>query len=62
MRINLILGNIINYTLCCKITYIRPNYKLGLLGVCNYACACSKCVINGFKNPNGVIVCCLTNC
>jgi len=32
MKNDLIPENIINYALCCKIIYIRPNYRLGLLG------------------------------
>jgi hypothetical protein len=52
----------INYTFCYKIVYTKSNCKLGLLSFFNSACACSKCVINGFSNPNGVIVYCSTNC
>lgn len=46
----------INYTFCFEIAYTRPNCRLGLLSFFNSTCACSKCVINSFFNPNGVIV------
>jgi len=52
----------INYTFCYKIDYTRINCRFGLLSFFNSTYACSECVINGFSNPNGVIVYCLTNC